>query len=357
MTTARRISERAAMITLALLAISVSVLAQPRGEDQRNAGAGRHSRPAGDAPRRDFGHSGTAQQQPQARDTSGRPRAAPAPPAFAPSRGASPPAAAPGFTGARERPDRRNIQPVPATPETRRPLNPPARPFTFAPSPRERIGGARGDFVNRGNLGNRDDNWSRRDFGNRNRGFGRARDHWREEREHHYPARGFVVDRLPGPYRIAWHQRENFFFCDGIWYRPFGARFVVAAAPIGVVIPVLPSLYVTLWGGGTPYYYANDTYYRWSDADEGYAVVDRPADAEGELAVASSDDIYMYPRENQSDEQQASDRYDCHRWAVGQTGYDPSQSATGTGSQLAGQRANYRRAMQACLDARGYSVT
>lgn len=35
--------------------------------------------------------------------------------------------------------------------------------------------------------------------------------------------------------------------------------------------------------------------------------------------------VYFYPTQGQSEEQQDRDRYDCHVWAVKQTGFDPSQ--------------------------------
>ena len=36
-------------------------------------------------------------------------------------------------------------------------------------------------------------------------------------------------------------------------------------------------------------------------------------------------DIYMYPAKGQSQDQQERDRYECHSWAVKQTGFDPSR--------------------------------
>jgi len=35
--------------------------------------------------------------------------------------------------------------------------------------------------------------------------------------------------------------------------------------------------------------------------------------------------VYFYPVQGQSEEQQDRDRYDCHIWAVKQTGFDPTQ--------------------------------
>ena len=34
---------------------------------------------------------------------------------------------------------------------------------------------------------------------------------------------------------------------------------------------------------------------------------------------------YVYPAKGQSPEQQQKDQYECHQWAVQQTGFDPSQ--------------------------------
>jgi hypothetical protein len=36
--------------------------------------------------------------------------------------------------------------------------------------------------------------------------------------------------------------------------------------------------------------------------------------------------LYIYPLKQQSNEQQNRDRYECHSWAVNQTGYDPSRA-------------------------------
>jgi hypothetical protein len=66
--------------------------------------------------------------------------------------------------------------------------------------------------------------------------------------------------------------------------------------------------------------------------------------------------IFIYPRRGQSEELQVKDRYECHLWAVSQTGYDPTQPAGGMPDQATQQRADYQRAQGACLDAREYTV-
>jgi len=191
----------------------------------------------------------------------------------------------------------------------------------------------------------------------------------RYHHDHYYPPRGYVFGGLPAGYVAVSHQGIHFYFGAGIWYRPEpGGRYVVIAPPIGVVVPILPPYYTPLWVRGVPYYYANDVYY--VRAPQGYMVVEpppptvvmeqAPSNAVVELppravvAQAPSAQLFVYPRQGQSEQQQGKDRYECDRWAVGQTGYDPSLAPAGSAAPA--QMDNYRRAMSACLDARGYSV-
>jgi hypothetical protein len=86
---------------------------------------------------------------------------------------------------------------------------------------------------------------------------------------------------------------------------------------------------------------ANDTYYVWDDAQQAYEVVDPPI-----------------PNSGQSAEQQAKDRYECYRWAVDQTGFDPTASGGGVAPENAVTKRNdFFRAQVSCLAGRGYSVT
>ena len=47
----------------------------------------------------------------------------------------------------------------------------------------------------------------------------------------------------------------------------------------------------------------------------------------GVLTIAGSaalaQDMYVYPAKGQSEQQLSTDRYECHRWAVTETGFDP----------------------------------
>ena len=126
-------------------------------------------------------------------------------------------------------------------------------------------------------------------------------------------------------------------------------------------VPILPAFYSTFWFGGLPYYYWDNTYYTWSAPDYGYVATDPPpaavddsSDNSGSAQSGDTSSLYIYPKNGQSEEQTSTDRYECHQWAASQTGFDPTNGT----NQSAGSSgpADYRRAMSACLDARGYSA-
>jgi hypothetical protein len=178
----------------------------------------------------------------------------------------------------------------------------------------------------------------------------------------YYPPVGTVRPSLPGEYRAYYRGRDRYYFNAGVWYAPRGPGFVVVSPPPGIVISVLPPYYSTVWFAGVPYYYADNTYYTWQSDQNGYAVVDPPSNADEpspppEAPQSSTDDPIVYPKNGQSKEQQAADQFECHTWARGQTGFDPTQAGGGVpGGDADRARSNYNRAMSACLQGRGYQV-
>jgi hypothetical protein len=179
----------------------------------------------------------------------------------------------------------------------------------------------------------------------------------RYRHDRYYPPRGRVVERLPGPPLDIPYRDSHFYFHGGVWYRPDGPRFIVTAPPIGLGVSILPPYYTTLWVGGAPYYYADDVYYTWRPERREYVVVEPPRDADTYVPPPAPEQLFVYPKLGQDDKQMATDRYECHRWAVSQTGFDPIQPAPDLdGAALAAKRADYQRATKACLEARGYSV-
>jgi hypothetical protein len=151
-------------------------------------------------------------------------------------------------------------------------------------------------------------------------------------------------------------------FWPGAFYGPGFAWF----------LPILPLAYATYWYSGIPYYYANDVYYTWNPTYDGYVATDPPPVADsssgsadvGAPPASGADyqssgpapaagpgpggpvpgQIFMYPKNGQSTEQQASDRAECQKWATDQAG------------QVAQNGSDYNRAMVACVEGRGYSA-
>ena len=167
---------------------------------------------------------------------------------------------------------------------------------------------------------------------------------------------GHRVRALPRHYsRVVVHRRD-YYYHGGVFYRPYYQNYVVVGAPIGARVGWLPPGYVSFGLGGRSYSYFNATFYLWDQPRREYVVVERPAGAYEAMAgaqglQASAAELYVYPARGQSGTETGRDRYECHLWAVDQTEFDPS-----LGDADAAQSGEYRRAITACLEGRGYTV-
>lgn len=170
----------------------------------------------------------------------------------------------------------------------------------------------------------------------------------------------YVPSLPPGHSAYSWRGRP-YYYGGGHWYRPYGGSYLVVGPPVGLFVDYLPGSYSSVWVGGTRYYYSDGAYYTWEPYRHGYVVARSPYgdddayDDDGEGRDSGDgvrdNDLYIYPMRGQSEQQQSDDRYACHRWAVDQTHYDPT-NATGDRKD----RTEYDRAVTACLTGRGYSV-
>ncbi len=169
----------------------------------------------------------------------------------------------------------------------------------------------------------------------------------RYHHDHYYPAPGYVAPTVPYGAVGVGSGPGRYWFHGGVWYQPYGPRYRVVLPPVGVVIPLLPPAYVTVTLGGLPYYYANGVYYR--AVPEGYMVATPPPEAAPAQVVpappppAPKPEPIIYPRNGQSPEQLENDRRECNRWATTQ----PNAQADGS---------VFNRAVEACMDGRGYTM-
>nr|WP_312232429.1 hypothetical protein [Pseudomonas sp.] len=113
----------------------------------------------------------------------------------------------------------------------------------------------------------------------------------------------------------------------------------------------LPESARELWIGSALYFVAAGTYYMWNADRRQYIVVEAPPLAVA--APAANYNVIAYPARGQNADLQARDRYECHSWAVSQSGFDP---ATAVSAPAVSAIDYYRRALGACLSGRGYSI-
>ncbi|MFT5700147.1 MAG: hypothetical protein ACI8ZB_003018 [Desulforhopalus sp.] len=172
-----------------------------------------------------------------------------------------------------------------------------------------------------------------------------------------YPSVGVHINVLPPRHSNIRYRNTRYQYYGGVFYHNAGPDFVVVAPPMGIVVPVLPPAYTTLWFHGVPYYYGNNLYYNWQPDRNGYVVVEPPEGILDETPTVMAAELFAYPKEGQSEEQQSDDRFSCHQWAVKQTTYDPSQPPGNVSvKELGTMREKYQRAIAACLEGKGYSV-
>jgi hypothetical protein len=72
--------------------------------------------------------------------------------------------------------------------------------------------------------------------------------------------------------------------------------------------------------------------------------------------VTPANKAYVYPRNGQSADQQARDRYECYRFGVAQSGFDPMRPTGNAPGVKLGAQADFERAQGVCLDAKGYAI-
>lgn len=173
---------------------------------------------------------------------------------------------------------------------------------------------------------------------------------------HRYHHIGHHLHVLPSTHVSIFVSGLPYFYFGGVFYRHHDDGYVVVRAPIGAHVRLLPAGFISFYLGGHYYYYVNDTYYIWDDDIEVYRVVSKPVNADNAIAEATEGRLYVYPNQGQSEEQQAKDRYECHRWAVHETGIDPTLEREENDEFSYEDEQKYKRALTACLEGRGYTV-
>jgi hypothetical protein len=157
---------------------------------------------------------------------------------------------------------------------------------------------------------------------------------------------------LPARHRTVVIGPTVYYYSDGVYLVKKGNAYVVVGAPIGARIGVLPYGFRSFYIGPRRYFFVNSTYYVYAAATRDYVVIAAPQGAES-AAQALTPDPVVYPAQGQSEEQVDQDRYECHRWAMDESDFDPTRSQQQSGAD----QDRYNRALSACLSGRGYTVS
>ena len=171
---------------------------------------------------------------------------------------------------------------------------------------------------------------------------------------------GYEIDRMPGGYSRVPYRGNDYYYSSGYWYRPQGPRYVVVEPPRGVRVRTLPDYAQQVWLGSSLFFVAAGTYYSYEQSTQEYVVAEPPQNVQpvyspvqGAQPAADPYDVIAYPANGQSQEQVEQDRYDCYRYAVQQSNFDPAAATYQPAPEVIGL---YRQAMAGCYAGRGYNV-
>lgn len=165
---------------------------------------------------------------------------------------------------------------------------------------------------------------------------------------------GNVIDHFPDRHYRVPYRGHDYFYSGGYWYRPQGPRYVVVQPPRGIRTRYLPDYAREVWIGGSLYFLAADAYYLYQANTRDYVVVEAPLANPQPQPQGNDYDVAAYPANGQSTARVNQDQYECYRWAVQQSGFDPRTFTYPPAPQVVQV---YRQAQGDCLSSRGYRVT
>ncbi|WP_208855926.1 DUF6515 family protein [Pseudomonas lutea] len=175
---------------------------------------------------------------------------------------------------------------------------------------------------------------------------------------------GYQIDRMPGGYSRVPYRGGDYYYSSGYWYRPQGPRYVVVEPPRGVRVRYLPDYAQQVWLGSSLFFVAAGTYYTYEQNTQEYVVAEPPQGVEPVFSpqqpqqqpiqqAANPYDVVAYPPNGKPQQEIEQDRYDCYRYAVQQSNFDPASAGYQPAPEVLGV---YRQAMASCYAGRGYSI-
>ncbi len=92
----------------------------------------------------------------------------------------------------------------------------------------------------------------------------------------HTPSRARVINTLPARTVVINHRSVPYYYNSGIYYRKSGTRYIIAPAPVGIHVRVLPTGFHRVVSGSTVFFHFGGTFYRHNSNSNDYEVVAPP---------------------------------------------------------------------------------
>lgn len=137
-----------------------------------------------------------------------------------------------------------------------------------------------------------------------------------------------VVADLPFGAVIVRIGSTPYHYYRGMFYRPYGPRFIITTPPIGIIVPALPPDCTPVIIGGRNCYYYSGTYYQPLASKQGYQVIEgqtKPEDTDNSAPDLNYEKIVIdgktyYKRGDTYYKAIVSDSGEVTYEAVGETG-------------------------------------
>jgi len=86
-----------------------------------------------------------------------------------------------------------------------------------------------------------------------------------------------VVRTIPSKAKVIQHNKLNYYFREGRYYRHINGKYILAKPPVGLAIATLPAAFVKLRVGTAVLFYSEGVFYQ--SVSSKYKVVDPPMNA------------------------------------------------------------------------------
>lgn len=121
----------------------------------------------------------------------------------------------------------------------------------------------------------------------------RSRPYYPHYKYQKMPHWGYTYRAAPKRAYVVRHRGVGYYFDRGVFYRPVGTKYVIAPAPIGVRVRVLPPEHVRVIVNGRIFYYYYGTYYVKAPTNNEFVTVAPPVGARVDALPDGYNKVYI----------------------------------------------------------------